>query len=67
MKFHAATLLILFAALACYGAGYDAGGLAFIFLAAVLEAWCWIRVVQGPRTHRASHAIGLRGSPVQRR
>ncbi len=67
MKLHAVTLLILFAALACYGAGYGGGGLAFVFLAAVLEAWCWIRVVQRPRTHRAAHAIGLRGSPTQRR
>jgi hypothetical protein len=67
MKFHAMTLLILFAAFTCYGAGYGGGGLAFLFVAAVLEVGFWIRVGQAPRTHRTAHAIGLPGGPARRR
>jgi len=52
VKFHALTILILLAALACYGAGFDGAGLAFFFAGAVLELWFWIRAVQGPpRAH----------------
>jgi len=52
MKFHALTVLILLAALACYGASLDGAGLALFFAGAVLELWFWIRAIQGPpRAH----------------
>jgi hypothetical protein len=53
-KFHALTVAILLAALACYGASFDGAGLALFFAGAVLELWFWIRAVQGPprATHR---------------
>ena len=51
MKFHAATVLILLAALVCYGAGLDSAGLALAFAGAVFELAFWVRVIQGPSRH----------------
>jgi hypothetical protein len=53
MRFHALTILIVLAALACYGASLDGAGLALFFAGAVFELWFWIRAIQGPpRAHR---------------
>jgi hypothetical protein len=59
LKFHALTVAVLLAALACYGASLDGAGLALFFAGAVLELWFWIRAVQGPprATHRASQPL----------